>query len=180
MNKNKLTQEKLKQLLHYDSETGVFRWRISPGRRVRAGDVAGSLNKEGYRYVQINRKLYRASRLAWLYVEGYFPENDIDHIDRIRNNDSWTNLRHVSHRCNMRNMKIAHNNKSGIAGVYWHKRDKKWNVQIINNYKQLFLGVFDNLIDAAHARWKAEKKYNWSNCCSTSSAYLYLKEQNVF
>ena len=92
MNK-KLTQKKLKKILKYNSETGVFTWLVSKSGIKRK--LAGSIDREGYRRIGIEGKNYSASRLVWLYMEGYFPEYQIDHINRIKNDDRWENLRHV-------------------------------------------------------------------------------------
>lgn len=127
----------------------------------------------------INGKLYKNHRLAFLYMEGYFPENGIDHIDRNKTNNSWNNLREVSHTCNMRNCKIQANNKSGITGVCWYKASNKWQAHIRIPKQNINLGYFDNLTDAAKSRWIAEVKYNFPNCNTTSSAYNYLKENNL-
>ena len=175
----KLTQKKLKELLHYDPETGVFTWLMSrPG--IKPDRVAGGINKiAGYRLISVDRKLYRASRLAWLYMEGYFPENDVDHEDRIRNNDKWDNLRHVSHQCNSRNCNISKNNNSGIMGVSWIKERKKWYANIMISGKTIGLGRFKSKLNAAKARWNAEVKHGFPNCNTTSSAYQYLKKEGA-
>ena len=86
MNNQTLTQSRLKELLHYNPETGIFTWLVSK-KGVKIGNIAGSVNSIGYRYISVDRILYKASRLAWLFIEGYFPENDVDHINRIRDDD---------------------------------------------------------------------------------------------
>jgi len=176
----KLTQKRLKELLHYDPETGVFTWVKTVNREVKRGDVAGYINKElGYRLIGICGKCYYASRLAWLYMEGYFPENVADHRDRVRDNDRWDNLRHISRQCNSRNCKLSIKNKSGITGVSWSKRYQKWTANVTILYKSINLGAFNSKLDAAKARWNAEKKHNFPNCNSKSTAYLYLKSHNA-
>ena len=176
MRKNQIIQKRLKEILHYDPETGIFRWLVTRGGRT-PGTIAGSINKlSGYRHIRINGKIYRAARLAHLYVEGYFPEHDMDHRDRNKNNDAWENLRHVSRLCNTRNRKIHCNNTSGITGVHWSKKDNTWIALIGVKY----LGCFNNLIDAVKARWEAEKKYDWSDCNTTSSAFNFLQEASDF
>lgn len=176
----KLTQERLKEILSYDPETGIFTWLISRGRSAKAGRIAGTTNKtDKHRYIGVDGKRYAASRLAWLYVEGYFPEHDIDHRNRISDDDKWENLRHVSHLCNMRNLSTNKNNKSGIAGVYWSRERKKWVAQISVLNKILGLGRFNSKIDAAKARWNAEVKYGFPDCNTTSTAYLYLQGKEV-
>lgn len=172
--KEKLTQERLKELLSYDPETGIFIWKIKI-KSVKKEDIAGCIDKKNYRVIRINGKNYFAHRLAFLFMEGYFPENDTDHIDRDKNNNKWNNLREVSHTCNMRNRNIMSNNKSGITGVLFDNNSKKWRAFIkIGNL--IRLGSFNNIIDAVKARWEAEVKYNFPNCNISSSAYVYLKE----
>ena len=91
-----LTQAEVRALFTYDKKEGLLRWRNPSGRfeRIPAGSVAGSTtNKEGYRYVTINGKLYRGSRIIWLWVTGEWPPVQVDHEDRDTGNDKWTNLR---------------------------------------------------------------------------------------
>lgn len=174
--KQKLTQERLKELLDYDPETGLFIWKVDRGNNKIKGKIAGCLDKEsGYWKIAIDKKNYRAHRLAFLYIEGYLPENQVDHKDRDRANNKWDNLREASQTCNMRNQKININNKSGVTGVCWDNSRKKWRAYIEVPQK-INIGRFDNLIDAVKARWKAELQHNFPNCNTISSAYVYLKE----
>lgn len=176
MKNQKLTQERLKELLHYCPDTGVFTWIVSKSKNIHVSDVAGCINSRGYRQIRIDGKTYKASRLAWLYMESYFPEHHCDHINRIKDDDRWENLRHVSHKCNMRNRGVLKSNSSGITGVVWRKQILKWGAQIALNKKQIYLGCFETKTEAVKARWDAEVKHNFPNCNNTSSAYLYLKE----
>ena len=176
--KEKLTQEKLKELLHYDPDTGVFTNKIDRGKRAKKGNVAGIFHvSTGYWQIYVEGKTYRAHRLAFLFMEGYFPENDIDHIDRNKINNKWNNLREVSTSCNVKNSNIRSDNTSGVKGV-WKNKKNKW-IAEIKVPKKIYLGSFDNLIDAVRARWNAEVKYNFPNCNTTSSAYNYLKEKGL-
>ena len=103
-----ITQPQLKELLLYNPETGVFIWRESRGR-VRKGSLAGRIkihgriSTRGYREIGVNDKLYRAARLAFLYMTGEFPRKEVDHKNRVRDDDAWDNLRDVSHLENVRN-----------------------------------------------------------------------------
>lgn len=169
----KLIQERLKELLHYDSEIGIFTWAKSGAKK---GNIAGNINRRGYRRIWIDDKQYKASRLAWLYMEGYWPEHEVDHRNRIKHDDRWENLRHVSRQCNIRNRYIQNNNKSGITGVCWKKRDKKWMAHITISGKNIYLGYFNSRFDAAKARWNAEVKYGFPDCNIISSAYSYLMQ----
>jgi hypothetical protein len=170
-----LTQKRLKELLNYNPETGIFRWKESRGCK-ESGSLAGNKNSYGYIQIQIDRKLYNASRLAYLYIKGYLPEYEVDHEDRVRDNNKWENLRHASRLCNMRNKSIYRNNKSGVTGVYWSKSKAKYESQIRINGKAKYLGHYHSLIEAVKARWEAEVKYGFPNCNSTSSAYQFLQE----
>lgn len=176
----KLTQDRLKELLDYDPETGVFIWKIDLIKQKTKEKIAGCLHKNsGYHHITINGHKHKAHRLAFLYMEGYFPENQIDHIDRNRSNNRWDNLREVSRTCNARNSNIPKNNKSGVVGVCWHKLNNKWISSIMVFGRTVHLGYFDNIIEAAKARWEAELKYGFPNCNTTSSAYNYLKERGA-
>ena len=164
-------------MLHYDPKTGNFRWKIRPSNNIQIGNIAGCITNKGYRQIYINNKPHTASKLAWLYMEGYYPENLIDHKDRIKDNDKWNNLRCVSHSCNMRNKFLSKNNISGIKGVC--KFNGKWFAYINNLNKQISLGSFITKVKAVKARYKAEVKYDYPKCDNDSSAYNYLSERNL-
>ena len=174
MNKD-LIQKRLKELLDYNSETGIFTWKVNHGIKIKAGSTAGTCSPNCHITIGIDNKLYFAHRLAFLYMEGYFPENMVDHINRVKDDNRWENLRHASKQCNARNCAIRNTNKSGVTGVYWNKQNKKWISQITINKEGIYLGCFDGLRDAAQARWVAEVKYNFPNCNTTSSAFTYLE-----
>jgi hypothetical protein len=174
---NKLTQERLKELLHYDPDTGNFTWLVTNSPRALKGSKAGYIDSNGYNSIRINTRLYNAARLAWLYVEGYFPENDVGYINRVKHDCRWANLRHSMRYCTSRNNKMNKNNTSGITGVT--SKNGKWWVQMTIKSKRHNLGLFTDLIDAAKERWKYEIKYNYPNCRTTSTAYQYLKEHGV-
>jgi len=125
MARDKLNQDQLKDLLEYDSRTGIFRWRVSASPQAISGVIAGWLDN-GYRRIMIGGKAYRSARLAWLYETGSWPKGCVDHIDRNRANDRFANLRDVSHRANIQNW--PRKNKAGFRGIY--KRGKKYVAQI--------------------------------------------------
>ena len=171
-----LTQKNLKEILHYNKNTGVFTWKNHPARNIKNNTIAGSTTRE-YISIRINGKHYSAHRLAWLYVYGYMPESYIDHINRSKHDNRIKNLREVSPQCNNRNAGISQNNKTGINGICKHKLKSgwKWRADIMVDRKQVYLGLFKSFTEAVKARWEAEKRYNWANCCTTSSSYVYLK-----
>ena len=171
----RLTHERLRELLVYDPKTGKFFWRVSHGRKVKVGTEAGTMSLGWRPQIQIDRKRHKTSRLAWLYVHGYLPENQIDHIDRNPSNNRIDNLREVSQSCNMRNCGNPNNNTSGVKGVRWHKREGRWCAQIGVNRRMFYLGLYDDFDDAVCARLAAEQCLNWEGCDSSSPAYKYVK-----
>ena len=175
----KLTMEKLKEVIYYDHLTGLFYWKKHMGSRARKGNVTGTQNKEGYIQIMVNRKIYYGHRLAWLYVHGYFPENDVDHIDRIRNHNWISNLRESSRQCNIRNTGNHKTNTSGVKGVYWCKESEKikkgkWNAKMSINRKTKNLGYYEDFEEAVCARLAGEQCLNWEGCNSNSPAYQYV------
>jgi len=180
--KNDLTQEMLKELLHYNPDTGIFTWTDKVRNKNRKGAIAGSVYSKGYLMIKVNnqwnKNRYLAHRLAFLYMEGYFPENDIDHINRIPLDNRWCNLREVSKSCNAKNKDILPNNTSGITGVtkYNDKGVVSYRASIQIGLKQIKLKRRKTFSEAVKDRHDAEIKYEYQNCNTTSSAYLYLKE----
>jgi hypothetical protein len=146
-------QLELKKLLHYDHQTGIFTWIKPTARRIKAGDVAGSIDHQGYAKIRINNKLYSAHRLAWLYVYGYVPKI-IDHINRNRADNRIENLREVSVNQNQWNSNIRKDNKSGIKGVSFNTTKNKWVVQCTKNNKKYHGGYFNNIEEAKIASLK--------------------------
>lgn len=172
----KLSQKELKRQLKYNPKTGIFTWLISNSNCIKIGDDAGTMHSTGYIHIRIARKDYKAHRLAWLYVYGYFPENDLDHKDRIKHHNWIKNLREASKQCNNRNQGTPKNNTSGVKGVSWYKSTNKWRGQIVVNKKNKNLGCYDDFDDAVCARLSAEQCLNWNECDSSSPAYKYVKE----
>lgn len=131
-----LTQSTLKRLLHYDAETGVFTWidQINPNHK--RGDVAGRLNKSrGYIDISIGGTRYKANRLAFMYMEGCFPEYIGDHDDGNKSNNSWKNLRRATFCQNGWNTKLGSDNKSGVKGLTWCNFYNMWRCSIQFNGK---------------------------------------------
>ena len=100
-----LTVERLRELLHYDSDTGVFTWRVYRSPGAKKGDVAGCVNEGGYIATQVDRKHYLSHRLAWLYVYGAWPIDEIDHKDGNPANNHIANLRDVTRLTNSQNLR---------------------------------------------------------------------------
>lgn len=144
-----LTQERLKQVLHYDPRTGVFTRIARLGSRGVVGTTAGSVDKYGYWKTMIDGKHHKLHRLAFLYMTGNWPEHEVDHIDTDKSNNSWKNLRDSTHRQNMANRGITSSNTSGFKGVRPERGRFRANIRVNGTIK--FLGYFDTPEEASAA-----------------------------
>lgn len=147
-----LSQKKLKEILHYNPEVGVF-------TRLDSGRVAGVTKKSQfmrYYYTCVEGVKYANHNLAFLYMTGSFPKASADHINGDSFDNSWLNLRDVSIAENNKNKRKDKRNSSGVTGVHWSKKEKSWKAQITVNGKRIHVGYFKDLADAAMERWEAE------------------------
>lgn len=149
-----LTQDQVRGLFDYCQDTGLLTWRVRPANSVKLGDVAGSKNNEGYMSAEIKGVAYKIHRLVWLWMTGAWPESCIDHVNGDRSDNRWANLRLATRSQNGQNRKLNANNKSGYIGVY--PFFGKWRAQIAIKGKQIYIGTFDTVEDAAKAY--AQKK----------------------
>lgn len=153
-----LTQERLKELIHYDGETGVFTRLVGLGKRPELkGTHPGFLNRQGYVMLPVDSKTYRAHRLAWLYAHGRFPKEAIDHINAVKNDNRLCNLREATKQQNERAKGLRCNNTSGTTGVYWSRAAKKWQAFIKVDQQVRYLGIYEDKNLAVSARHAAEK-----------------------
>ncbi len=150
-----INQQNLKNLLAYDPDTGVFTWLKPTSNRIKPGALACSVNTIGYVRIGIGNKRYLAHRLAWLYVYGVWPKNEIDHINRNRQDNRICNLRDATSQENKINSGLKSNNTSGIKGVSWDKKCNRWRVQARVNGKKTYVGIFNDIKDATIAYQKA-------------------------
>ena len=152
-----LTQERLKELLYYNPDTGLFTWRVDR-RRCRADGGAGSINN-GYVYIGVDGKKYYAHRLAFLYIDGAFPPGIVDHINRDRVDNRFNNLRYADHTLNGAN---RHDNNK-FVGVCWNRRDNRWAARVkVNNHLKP-LGTFVTHLAACYARHAYDKTIEQPN-----------------
>lgn len=152
-----ITQSELKELLHYSVITGQFYWLKSSGR-AKEGYCAGNLGNDGYRRIILKKGRYLAHRLAWFYITGKWPANDIDHKNGNRDVNCWLNLRLAFRFENMMNIGKHKDNKSGFKGVSWAATNKKWKAQITINGVYKHLGYFPEKEFAYSAYQKAAKE----------------------
>lgn len=155
--RNQITQERVRQVLDYDPETGEFIWKMS-GKGRGISRPAGTITKHGYVAISIDGKKYFAHRLAWLCIHGEIP-HIIDHIDLNGKNNRINNLREASKSQNEANRKRSAGNTSGYKGVYPRGNSGKWFSRIHVSNKMISLGTF-NTPESAHEAYKrASIKY---------------------
>ena len=133
------SQKELQALFEYSPTTGLFIYKIKPSQNIKIGSIAGSINKNGYRLIQVNKESYRASRLVWMYVHGEDPGNlTVDHIDRNKANDAIDNLRLATKQQQLFNRSGW--NSTGIRGVRYNQKTDTYSAVIsfggLNTTKQ--------------------------------------------
>lgn len=146
-----ITAEKLRELLDYDPNSGVFTWLVRPAQHVKIGDIAGSLDSDGYRQIRIDGKLYLAHRLAWLHNYARWPSDQVDHKNGVPDDNRIANLRECSNAQNGQNRAKNSNNTSGFTGVSLDKSSLKWKAQIMTNGRPRTIGYFDAAEEAGNA-----------------------------
>lgn len=168
-----LNQEYVKECLIYDPNTGVFTWKQRPLHHFKsdhackawngryANKRAGCYDKRGYLFISLNNKLYTGHQLAFMFMKGWFPE-EIDHKNRVKSDNRWSNLRDVDRQTNTRNSSQRSDNVSGRVGVTWNTTTGKWVAQIGVSGSVKYLGVFEKFDDAVASREKAEKSHRFN------------------
>lgn len=155
-----VTHEQLLQLLNYEPDTGVFTWRVTRNGISPKGSTAGRVDTKGYVQIKIFYREYSAHRLAWFYVNGEWPTGELDHSNRVRHDNRIENLRLATRSQNAANRALQSSSKTGIKGVHWHKRDRRWEARITVNGRRTHLGQFAHIEDAAAAyRVAAEQHF---------------------
>ena len=156
-----LTQDALKQMLWYDPETGVFRWRHERNNgKINPWTAAGSPDNKGHIKIQIGKQMHRAHRLAWLYMTGAFPMQQIDHRNLIKDDNRWCNLREANQAQNQWNTGLRRDNKSGVKGVHFSAVYKKWIASCTVNGKRHVLGSFQTREEAAKVVQEFRKQHH--------------------
>jgi hypothetical protein len=154
---NELDSKRLKELFNYNPETGIFTRKIERGGK-KAGTIAGKQRKDGYIDIKISPKRYLAHRLAWLYVYDNWPNQMLDHINGIRNDNKILNLREVNNSENQQNkIKARKDSKSGFQCVIYKPSHKKWQAYITVDGIQKHIGYF-NSPEEAHSAYLLKKK----------------------
>ena len=158
MTKQILTQDELKRQLHYCHKTGIFTRLVSNSSRVKTGGIAGYLDKTtGYIKISVNGYQHYAHRLAFLFMDGEFPLEQVDHINGVRDDNRWLNIRHASQAENLRNAGLRSDSSSGFKGVSFYKTRGKYEAYCNTGGKRTKLGYHDTA-EAAYEAYKAFAK----------------------
>jgi hypothetical protein len=152
---NMITQAELKEWMHYDPITGIFVWRAWSGKGF-VGSQAGKIRGDGYVYIGLENKRYLAHRLAWLYMFGSMPKQQIDHKNGVRTDNCIANLREATPSQNQHNKAVYKNNTSGVRGVTRIKTSGKWHAQIqVKGRPRIHIGNYETVELASEAYEKA-------------------------
>jgi len=147
----------LRRLLHYNPDTGVFRWRVK--RRGSSSGKCGSINSNGYVRIRIDYQSYAAHALAWAYMTGTYPTLIVDHRDKVRSNNRFENLRLATRVQNSQNANKSKRNTSGYKGVSFNKAARKWTALIRVDKRSKYLGLFTTPEEAHKAYCEASTLY---------------------
>lgn len=151
-----LTADRLRELLNYDPETGIFT-RRAHRKGYHVGTKSGCLNEAGRVLIRVDGILYKAHRLAWLYVNGEWPKNQIDHINNTPSDNRICNPREATDKQNKENIHSPRSdNKCRMRGVCLHKKSGKFVAQIHKDGKNNYLGLFDTADEARIAYLSAK------------------------
>lgn len=153
---NTLSAADIRSLVYYDPKAGTFTWKQDRGRLAKAGEAAGMIRSSGYRQIKFGGKNYQAARVAWIYMTGEWPSEEIDHINGDPSDDRFSNLRPATRQQNCCN-RVFTKTQSGVHGVRRH-RNGTYDVRIAYDGKTYYLGTFATLADAIGARGDAQRR----------------------
>lgn len=152
-----LTAERLRELVDFDPNTGIFTSKVARGSRCMAGKILGGLHRYGYIRISVDGREHKAHRLAWLYVHGQYPVGIVDHINGRRDDNRIANLRDVDHQVNAENRKGARSGKKiPLMGVKKQTLGPTYTASIKVKGKVISLGGFSTP-EAAHAAYLQAK-----------------------
>ena len=170
-----VTADRLRELLSYDPNDGLLRWRLRrKGQHRLPGETAGYIGADGYWKVRVDTVCYQAHRLIWLYMTGKWPKQDIDHENLDKADNRWINLREADHTGNMANVNARKTSVSAspLKGVYKDRRRDHWFSQIRVAGRVKRLGTFGSAIEAHRAWCEAARRVHGDFARTTPKASL--------
>ena len=158
--RDEISAEVVRSMFDYNPETGHLIHKRGRGN-APSGSRAGALKPSGYRVVSVKRHWFQSARVVWLHQYGCWPTHQVDHINHVRDDDRLENLRDVTPQQNLHNLSEKRtNNNSGVPGVHWNTRSKRWYAVIYLNDKAIFLGSYTDIESAIAARRAGKLKYH--------------------
>lgn len=154
--KQELTQGRLKELVNYDPETGWITWRVLSST-TEPGERAGGLHGFGYRQIGLEYKKFLEHQLAWLYMTGEWPTKEIDHINSVRSDNRWCNLREATRSQNGHNKQLHPRSTTGFTGVSTH--GNRYRSTITVNGTTTYLGRFKSVAETRIVRLLSERDH---------------------
>lgn len=147
-------------VLDCDTVSGLITWKTKYCQKIVVGAEAGVVDRHGYRVICVDGLKYGAHRVVWAFAHGDWPPSELDHKDGNPLNNSLSNLRVAERAQNLRNQGLRKTNSSGYKGVSWNKTYRKWQARIQVDKKQIWLGLFDTVEDAAEQYKQAAKAHH--------------------
>lgn len=147
----------VRSVLDYDPDTGIFRWKYRSDypnfwNAQWVGKIAGVMNARGYIGIKLNDHVYRAHNLAWLYIRGEWRPGEVDHRNRVRDDNRAENLRIATSSENHCNKTVSKRSTTGVLGVTLVKKTGLWEAQIFKDGRRQWRKGFATLEEAAEAR----------------------------
>ena len=168
-----LSRADVMKVLCYSPDTGELRWRVTTAPRSQKGCLAGNINDKGYLRIGLKGRQYLAHRVAWLYMTGAWPEHEIDHINHVRADNRFSNLRVVTHAENAKNQSLHCVNKTGRIGVTQCKKTGKWKVHLDSGGKRITRSGFASMEEAAEVRARLEAEFGFHSSHGAKSSNKY-------
>ncbi len=173
-----LTLREARRLFHYNPDTGAVVRRVTTSSRGRKGDrcdKAGTRKKSrDYKRISLLGERITVSRFIFFYMTGDWPKKFIDHRNRNKEDNRWSNLRETNNKFNMLNATVLKSNTSGVKGVSWRKKMSDWRAYITVDSVQKHLGVTAKFEEAVALRFAAEQCLGLDEWSYDSSAEKYM------
>ncbi len=156
--------ERVRELFDYDQKTGHVTRRITVNARAKKGTTVGCRNStDGYLVLNIDhsvhKRLFQLHRIIWLWMTGEWPKCQIDHINRIRDDNRWENLREATNGQNTINQAVRKDNKLGCKGIWYDKKRDQYRVKIQVKGYEYTIGRYDTFEEAKEWRKLAEEEF---------------------
>lgn len=169
--------DRVRELLDYDPATGIMIWKVRRGKML-PGHKAGCLKPSGYYTINIDGVRYYLHRIIFLWYFQYYPEHEVDHKNGNPSDNTINNLQECKHICNIQKIGLRATNVTGVVGVSLSKSGK-YGAFICCGGVRRYLGEYQQLLEAAKARYQEELLCEWPGIDSPGGAKEYLSKAGV-